>query len=142
MLAFALRHAQHFRKRRIVVALPFLNIVDQTASIYRDVLGPMGPHYILEHHSLAERAVSDVDGPARLASDNWDAPVIVTTTVQLLESLFANRPGRIRKLHRLADSVILLDEIQTLPLPLIIPTVALFAVLGEHFRTTLVSALA
>ncbi|PSR25006.1 CRISPR-associated helicase Cas3/CRISPR-associated endonuclease Cas3-HD [Sulfobacillus thermosulfidooxidans DSM 9293] len=138
MLAFALNHAQQFRKRRVIVALPYLNIIEQTAMVYRAVLAEMGVNYVVEHHSLAERNADDQEGSGRLASDNWDAPIVVTTTVQLFESLFANRPGKARKLHNLVDSVIVLDEIQTLPLPVVVPTVAALAALGKVYHATVV----
>lgn len=142
MLGYALRHADHFKKKRIVVALPYLNIIEQTVGVYRDALADIDHSVVLEHHSLAERDALDAEGQARLASDNWDAPIVITTTVQLFESLFSNRPGRVRKLHRLADSVVLLDEVQTLPVSLIIPTVAALAALSARYRTTLVLATA
>lgn len=144
MLGYALSHAKKFHKKRIIVALPFLNIIEQTVKEYRDVLGCSDERtdVILEHHSLAERSLKDRNGPSRLASDNWDAPIVITTTVQLFESMFSNRPGRARKLHRLADAVLLLDEIQTLPLPLVIPTVAGLAALSRDYRTTVVLATA
>ncbi|MCY0879570.1 MAG: CRISPR-associated endonuclease Cas3'' [Firmicutes bacterium] len=138
MLGLALNHAKHSGKVRIIVALPYLNLIEQTASIYRQVLADMGENYIIEHHSLAERDADDSDGRGRLASDNWDAPIIVTTTVQLFESLFSNRPGRARKIHNMANSVILLDEIQTLPLPVVVPTIAALAALKTTFRATVV----
>jgi CRISPR-associated endonuclease/helicase Cas3 len=138
MLGFALRHAAVHQKRRIIVALPYLNIIEQTVAAYREVLGEMGDGYILEHHSLSDRQGVDGWGTTRLAADNWDAPIVVTTTVQLFESLFSNRPGRSRKLHRLADAVILLDEVQTIPLPVVVPTVAALAALPEVSHATIV----
>ncbi len=136
MLAFALNHAHHFNKRRIIIALPYLSIIEQTAKEYRGVFSSMGNDYVLEHHSLAERDAFDLQGSGRLAYDNWDAPIVITTTVQLFESLFTERPGKARKLHRLADSVVILDEIQTLPLPVVVPTVASLAALGTQYRAT------
>lgn len=141
MLLFALTRAAHLQAqgkplRRIVVVLPFLSILDQTVAQYRELfaLAGFGPDFVLEHHSLAgirtDETWSGQDdgeagraGPdARLFVQNWDAPVVVTTSVQLLESLHANKPGACRKLHRLAQSVILLDEVQTLPAALAVPT--------------------
>ena len=138
MLGFALRHAAVHKKRRIIVALPYLNIIEQTVAAYREALGGMGDGYILEHHSLSDRDDGDGWGTTRLAADNWDAPIVVTTTVQLFESLFSNRPSRSRKLHRLADAVILLDEVQTIPLPVVVPTVAALAALPEVSHATIV----
>ena len=137
MLAFALQHAIKNDLRRIVLVIPYLSIIEQTAKIYRDLFEPLfGEHYVLEHHSLAgfgeEKSKSDNEGERgkgndaerqrRLLAENWDAPIIVTTSVQFLESLFSNRSSACRKLHRLARSVILFDEVQTLPTNLAVPT--------------------
>lgn len=127
MLAFALNHARKHGLRRIVLVLPFLNIIEQTAKIYRDIFAgsSFGPDFILEDHSLADNSPQNfaVDGDSqrpvdqrrRILAENWDAPIVIATNVQLLESLHHHKPGRCRKLHRLAKSVILFDEVQTLP---------------------------
>lgn len=122
MLAFALAHAARHGLRRIVLAIPFLSIIEQTAAVYRRLFDAAGfpSTYVLEHHSLTDgdgRRDGDGAGPdeTRLLAENWDAPIVVTTNVQLLESLFANRPRRCRKLHNVAQSVLLFDEAQTLP---------------------------
>ncbi len=134
-LAFALRHAEVHRLRRIVVALPFLSILDQTADVYRaafkETLGPS----LVEHHS---NITPDRDTVAnRLASENWDAPLIVTTQVQLFESLFSNRSRHCRKLHNLAESVIVLDEVQTLPVELLAPILDQLQELRHNYGATL-----
>jgi len=149
MLAFALKHAAAHGLRRVIVVIPYLSIIEQTVREFRRALGlePLS-QYILEHHSLAGTKPADPspegdregEGPRReqLLAENWDAPLIVTTSVQFLESLFANRPAPCRKLHRLARSVILLDEVQTLPLPLVVPTLATLSRLTERFGSTVV----
>ena len=100
--------------------LSHTSIIEQTAEEFRKIVGPKN---VLEHHSALAIKDDDQDQEnwARLATDNWDAPIIVTTTVQLFESLFSNRPSKVRKLHNLARSVIVLDEAQALPIPLLNP---------------------
>ena len=113
-MAFALEHAKHHGQDRIIVALPFTNLIEQTADVFRHVFGDEN---VLEHHSNFdfEELGEDDALRARLATQNWDAPIIVTTNVQLFESLFSNRPGKSRKVHNIANSVLVLDEAQTLP---------------------------
>jgi CRISPR-associated endonuclease/helicase Cas3 len=153
MLAFALAHAARHGLRRVIVALPYVSILEQTAGVYRRLLAPrFGPGCVLEHHSLAgTREVGgrrEPDGESaaelrrRLLAENWDAPLVVTTTVQLLESLFGHRPRACRKLHRLAGSVVLLDEAQTLPVELVVPTLAALARLAARYGSTVVFATA
>lgn len=153
MLAFALQHAiVHPSVSRIIVVLPFLSIIEQTAKIYREVFKDFPPGYIVEHHSLAgTRFHSDLaeDGNEdaavhreRLAVENWDAPIIITTSVQFLESLFANRPSACRKLHNIVGSVVLFDEVQTLPPELAIHTLSALSRLVERYRTSVVFATA
>ena len=152
MLAFALHHARRHGLRRIVTVLPYLNIIDQTVQEYREVFSEargFDPGIIQEHHSLAElgRGGGDIEpggngdfdrddaeepeSTARALSPNWDAPIILTTTVQFFESLFSARPSRCRKLHRLAKSVILFDEVQTLPPKLAVATLAALSRLAQ-----------
>ena len=135
MLAFALEHARHHGLRRVVVAIPYLSIIEQTARVYRCALGD---EFVLEQHGLAAPPSDEIG----LHADNWDAPLVVTTHVQLLESLFANNSRRCRKLHRLADSVVLFDEVQLLPPELAVPTLAALSHLSRRYRASVVFATA
>lgn len=123
-MAFALRHALAHGLDRVLVILPFTSIIEQNARVYREALGAAN---VLEHHAdltpdgRAKTLGEEVAARHARAVENWDAPVVVSTTVQFLESLHANRPGRCRKLHRIARSVIILDEVQTLPPELLLP---------------------
>lgn len=150
MLNFALEHAARHGLKRIILAVPFLSIIEQTAAIYRAVFHSFPANYVLEHHSLAglgsEEAKTDAEAAAeqarRLLAENWDAPIIVTTNVQLLESLFSNRPSACRKLHNLMDSIIMFDEAQTMPQSLAVPTLAALSHLSVGYRTTVLFATA
>lgn len=145
-MAFALQHAAFNGHRRVIVAVPFISITEQTADVYRSVFESAGDSSpaVLEHHSEATAHDSDSGDFskaamwARLAAENWDAPVVVTTTVQLFESLFSNAPGRTRKIHRLANSVIILDEAQALPPHLLAPVLDAIQDLAAHYGTTVV----
>ena len=126
-MAFALEHAETYQKRRIIYVIPFTSIIEQNAEVFRKQFGENHQHAIIEHHS----AFNDVDiknpdsrTKLNMAMENWDAPIIVTTAVQFMESLFSNRPSNCRKLHRIANSIIILDEAQTLPLDLLRPCMA------------------
>lgn len=152
MLGFALAHAACHHLRRVVMVIPYLNIIEQTVEVYRRVFADFDKAFIVEHSSQAgrirrERAHESSDGEdeqdiaaqqARLLAENWDAPIIITTSVQALESLFANMPVPCRKLHRLARSVILFDEVQTLPPSLAVPTLAALSRLSERYSATVV----
>ena len=129
---FAVHHAAAHGKRRVIVAVPFTTITEQNAAVYRHLLGD---ETVLEHHSAIEPA-----GLGERGVENWDAPFVVTTTVQLFESLFSNRPSKTRKLHRLANSVIVLDEVQALPKHLLNPILDGLRLLVEHFGATVLLA--
>jgi len=124
-MAFALNHAVTHGLKRIIYVIPFTSIIEQNAAVFKDCLGEEN---ILEHHSNfdwsqkrdADEALSDDEtkdalDKLKLASENWDIPIVVTTNVQFFESLFASRSSRCRKLHNLAKSVIIFDEAQMLP---------------------------
>jgi len=151
MLGFALKHAMKHSLRRIVVVIPYLSIIEQTAQVYRRLFNHFPDGYLIEHHSLTgtrapeNRGDDQQDEKARVErylSENWDAPIVITTSVQMLESLFANAPSACRKLHRLAQSVILFDEVQTLPTPLAVPTLQTLSRLATRYGATIVFATA
>lgn len=142
-LAFALDHAAQHGLKRVIYAIPFTSIIEQTAETFRAALGDAGSDVVLEHHSAAEPKEADEDnlvGPERLhlATENWDAPVVVSTTVQLFDSLFAVKPSRCRKLHNLARAVIVLDEVQALPLNRLAACLACLKELVERYGATVV----
>lgn len=135
-LAFGLDHARAHGKRRIVYAIPYTSIVEQTADVFT---GIFGSENVIEHHSQAEYDEEAHDTlRARLASENWDAPLIVTTNVQLFESLFAAKTSRCRKLHNLCDSVVVLDEAQCLPPQFLQPILDALNLLTRHYGVTAV----
>jgi CRISPR-associated endonuclease/helicase Cas3 len=132
-MAFALKHAKKWGFKRIIYVIPFTSIIEQNADVFRDVFGNEA---VLEHHSNFEPTKED--HRTRLASENWDAPIIVTTNVQFFESLFANRSSRCRKLHDIAESVIILDEVQTLPNEYLLPCIETLRELSLHYKTSIV----
>lgn len=155
MLKFALEHAAANKHlKRIVLVVPFLTIIEQTAKIYRAIFKDSPENFVLEHHSLAglgfESATTDAEAgkkndserQRRLLSENWDVPIVLTTNVQLLESLFSNRPSSCRKLHNLMDSIVLFDEAQSLPQHLAVPTLAALSHLSAAYRSSIVFATA
>lgn len=143
MLAFALAHAVRHKLHRVVMVIPYLTIIDQTARICRELFGDLGKLVIVEDHSAARtRGTPDNEDPTvrqqRLLAENFDAPIVLTTSLNALESLHANDPRRCRKLHRLANSVLLFDEVQTLPPHLAELTLASLSRLSQRFRTSVV----
>lgn len=137
-MAFALTRAEMFASdvRRIIVVIPYLSIIEQNAKVYRESLGDDA---VLEHHSGvwardAEQAY--VHPSMRLAIENWDAPIVVTTSVRFFESLFSNRPADLRRVHNIARSVVILDEVQTLPRERVGPILSMMKQLAEQWHTT------
>ena len=134
-LAFALHHAAAHDLRRVIYAIPYTSIIEQTAEVFAAIFGRDA---VIEHHSQADADDSRETARTRLACENWDAPLVVTTNVQLFESLFAVRTSRCRKLHRIAGSVIVLDEAQLLPPPFLQPILDTLSLLVAHYGVTLV----
>ncbi len=158
-MAFALQHIAHHnaslpeddarRFRRVIVVIPFTSIIEQTASVYRKLFEPeFGPDYVLEHHSAvaprerAEDKGKDAEAEnlrsARLAAENWASPLVVTTSVRFFESLFSNRPSACRKLHNIGRSVVLFDEVQTLPSELVPSLLSAVKLLTRDYGVTAV----
>lgn len=142
-IAWALHHAKKNELKRIIIVLPYINIIDQTAQILKNIFGE---EWVLEHHSgynegdhngrdEAETS-SAIEKRKKLACENWDYPVIVTTTVQFFESLFSNRPSRCRKIHNIAESVVIFDEVQTLPKEVILPTLQMLKDVQTVMKTS------
>lgn len=138
-LAFALSMAAAKKMDRIIYVIPYTSIIDQTAAVFADI---MGSENVLAHYSCAEYGVGENAFPSQyrkaLACENWDAPIIVTTSVQFFESIYSNRSSRCRKLHNIANSVIIFDEAQNLPLAYLRPCVAAIAELVQHYKVSAV----
>ena len=143
-LAFALEHAVRHGFTRVIYVIPFTSIVEQTASVFRAALRNDDDDpgsFLVEHHSAFDEARignREAKDKLSLSMENWDAPIIVTTAVQFFESLFANRPSRCRKLHNIANSVVILDEAQTLPLKLLRPCVTALDELARNWQSSVV----
>lgn len=138
-MAFALNHAVANSMKRIIYVIPYTSIIEQNAKVFRDILGQEN---VVEHHSsvsyeLSENA-DELEYRSALATENWDAPVIVTTAVQFFESLYANRSSKCRKLHNIANSVIIFDEAQMIPSNNLRPCVAAIAELVRAYNATAV----
>ena len=139
-MMFALKHAVHHNLDRIIIVLPYTSIISQNAKKYREIFGIRN---VIEHHTNMSfdgmNNVEEIDiQKHRLAEENWDAPVIVTTNVQFFESLHASKPGRCRKLHRIANSVVILDEVQSLPPDLLLPILDTLNELNRGYKCTIV----
>lgn len=132
-MAFALEHARKYHLRRVIYVIPYTSIIIQNAEVFRDIFGDEA---VLEHHSNLEP--KRVTAQNRLASQNWDAPIIVTTNVQFFESFYHNRSSACRKLHNVADSVLIFDEAQMFPTELLKPSLAVIRELVGNFGCTAV----
>ncbi len=142
-MAFALKHAEYHKLRRVFVVIPYLSIIEQNAREYRNLFGS---EHVLEHHSAV--AIEEVkvaageqyqsQSPAELASENWDAPIVVTTSVQFLETLLAASTRRCRRLHNVAQSVIVFDEAQCLPVHILNPLIDVFRDLVNNWGCSIV----
>jgi CRISPR-associated endonuclease/helicase Cas3 len=132
-LAFALEHAKAHSMDRVIYVIPYTSIIEQNAEVFRKALGD---DQVVEHHSSIIE--EDLTPRLRLATENWDAPVIVTTSVQFFESLFSSSPSRCRKLHNIANSVVILDEAQLLPIEYLGPILETMQLLVDYYRVTIV----
>lgn len=144
-MAFALKHAETHKLRRVIVVIPYLSIIEQNAKEYREVLGE---EIVIENHSavkIKSEEAEEINKSEKrernfleYATENWDAPIIVTTSVQFIESLFAHKTSKNRKLHNIANSVVIFDEIQTLPAKLLEPLFSVWRELKENYGVSFV----
>lgn len=146
-MAFALKHAIHNQLRRIIYVIPYTSIIEQNAAVLRAAFGPLGQENVLEHHAnldweqapqRADHGGNSVYEKLKLAAENWDIPVIVTTNVQFFESLFASQKSRARKVHNIANSVIIFDEVQMLPRDFLKPCLLAISELVQNYGATVV----
>ena len=146
-MAFALEHAKQNNLNRIIYVIPYTSIIEQTAAIFKDIFGIEN---VLEHHSnfdfmgefsyenSIEPDVEKVEESIKLASENWDLPIIVTTNVQFFESIYSNKSSKSRKLHNLAKSVVIFDEAQMLPIDYLKPALECICELVERYEVSAV----
>lgn len=134
-LAFALRHAKEHHMRRVIYVIPYTSIIEQNAKIFSDILGADN---VLENHCNVDYESSEELKPMQLAAENWDKPVIVTTNVQFFESIFSNKSSKCRKLHNIANSVIIFDEAQMLPNDYLKPCISAIEQILRYYRCSVV----
>jgi len=132
-MAFALNHAMHHGKGRVIYVIPYTSILEQTANEFRKIFGNEN---VIEHHSNLDP--DKEDSRSRLATENWDAPIVVTTNVQFFESLFAAKTSRCRKLHNIVNSVVVLDEAQLLPPEFLAPILHVMQDLSHNYKVSFV----
>ena len=133
-MAWALTHAVRYQKDRIIIVIPYTSIIVQTAAVLRNIFGAEN---VVEHHSNLQQDSNDERSPSLLATENWDAPIIVTTNVQFFESLYACRSSRCRKLHNICNSVVILDEAQMLPVEFLRPVLDILQSLQASFKASI-----
>lgn len=134
-LAFALRHALEQGLERVIYVIPYTSIIEQNAKVFQDILGHEN---VLEHHCNVDYASTKELKPMQLAIENWDKPIVVTTNVQFFESLFSNKSSKCRKLHNIANSVIIFDEAQMLPSDYLKPCIQAIEELIRHYKCSVV----
>lgn len=138
-LAFALQHAVYNEMERVIYVIPYTSIIEQNASVFQTILGREN---VLAHYCNAltdpDRQDSEIYEKHKLSTENWDAPVIVTTNVQFFESLYSNKVSKCRKLHNIANSVIIFDEVQMIPLHAMMPCVKAVEMLLKSYQVSTV----
>ena len=144
-LSFALKHALKHGMKRVIYVAPFMSIIEQNATVFRKVFEGLGDAVVLEHHSsFMEKEMKESpdqyqsSAKLKLAMENWDCPVVATTAVQFFESLFSGRPSQCRKLHNIANSVVILDEAQALPLHVLRPCIESLKELSLNYHTSVI----
>lgn len=120
---------------RIIYVIPYTSIIEQNAQVFREILGNEN---VLENHSNVDYESSEEFKPIQLAAENWDKPIVVTTNVQFFESLYANKSSKCRKLHNIANSVIIFDEAQMLPTNYLKPCIAIMEELLQRYGACIV----
>lgn len=133
-IAFALYHAKKYNKNRLIVVLPYMSITEQTAKVLGQIFGEAN---VLEHHSNFH-AADDLERKYGFLSQNWDSPIVVTTSAQFFNSLYSNHPSDVRKIHNIANSVVVFDEVQVFPVGLLEPTLDAIKHYSEKFKTSFV----
>ncbi len=134
-LSFALNRAVLTGRKRIIYVIPYTSIIEQNAGVFKKIVGNDN---VVEHHMNVEYDDTDGSNRKKLATENWDAPLIVTTNVQFIESLFAYKPSKCRKLHNIANSIIIFDEAQMLPMKYLIPCTEVIKELTERYNCCVV----
>lgn len=140
-LAFALKHAKTNKKNRIIYVIPYTSIIEQNADVFREAVGSES---VLEHHSNYDYpddsfdTWKNEDKKHRLATENWDMPLVVTTSVQFFESMFSNKSSKCRKLHNIANSVVILDEAQMMPIDYLRPCLYALSELISNYNVTVI----